>query len=422
MPLNVNKVAVLAILLVAAIYLVFMPLIFPRSIEAITNAPVTVVRASIDGSFTRASATVGSVVRTGEPVGRIVNDRADEKFLLELQNSRALLDSTVRALDDQIARLTVRRDNLAGIVEKSRDNLIARLESKLREQTFRVGGLAVGLALQEADAERKARLAKKKVVAAVNSDNADKTAEVARLTLDAEREQLKQLELQVLAARTDLFFDEDGSLANARLRIDEIEELLTRLTSEEMSKRLELAEVEASIGRERRRLEALAAADLTAPVSGRIWQVAAMNSEFVQEGDPVLEVVNCATSLVTATVSERTFNRLEIGQAVEFVAEADGRSQRGQIVQSYGPESRVDAARFAVRPAVTETKEFRIVAELDPAADPQAGTCTVGRTGKLFFKPRYEESLSRSIHAFWDWMGAAGPTQAVAKPIDRNTP
>jgi multidrug resistance efflux pump len=414
MRLKPLKFVILATVSTAAVYLLLTPFLFPRSIEAITNAPVAVVRASIDGRFGRTPIVAGEMIHQGSMVGSIANGRANGTFLLELHNDRALLAATVNALDQQLKLLSDRRSDLESLIARSRENLLERLRSQLREQQIRVKGLAVDHVLLVGEAARQGQLLARNVSTGVRVETAQQTAEIARLKAEAERERAVHMAWQVEAVSKSLIFDLDGSITSARIRMDEIDEKLLLLRSERLSKSEKLAEVEGSIRREQQRIELLGKADLVAPITGKVWQVPVADDEFVKEGEPLLEIVNCAAQVVTATVSERTFNRLEIGQPVEFLSEGDGRRQRGTIIQAHGPASRVNATRFAIRPAATESKEFRIVAQLagePPAAAMQsAGThagdrCSIGRTGKMFFEPRFPMVLDQIVttgRGWWD--------------------
>ncbi len=414
--MRVNPVKFLGVFAVVSggCYLAFVPYIFPRSIEAITNAPVAVVRASIDGRFGRAPISAGDMISQGKVVGAISNARANGTFLIEMQNDRALLAATVSAVDRQIALLRERREELSTLVAKSRENLIERLRSQLREQRIRVEGLKVDHKLLREEAGRQSQLAARQVTTSVKVDTANQTAAVARLKMEAEGERAVHLAWQVQAAENGLIFDLDGSITSARLRIDEIDEKLYVLTSERQSKYEKLTEVEGAVRREAQRIELLGKAALVAPISGRVWQVPPTDDEFVKEGEPLLEIVNCAAVVVTATVSERTFNRLDIGQPVEFVPENDGPRQTGMIIQAHGPASRVDASRFAIRPASSESKEFRIVAHLDGTGHGTEEGCRVGRTGKMFFQARYPAMIDQLVVKAGEWLRRDFAGRAVA--------
>lgn len=422
MRLKPLKLALAATVSTAAVYLLLTPFLFPRSIEAITNAPVAVVRASIDGRFGRPPIVAGEIIHQGSTVGSIANGRANGTFLLELHNDRALLSATVNAIDQQLKLLSERRGDLEGLITKSRDNLLERLRSQLREQQIKVKGLTVDHKLLLGEAARQNQLMARNVAAGVKVETAQQNAEIARLKMEAERERAVHMSWQVEAVSQSLIFDLDGSITSARIRMDEIDEKLLLLRSERSSKAEKLAEVEGSIRREQQRIELLGKAELVAPITGKIWQVPVAADEFVKEGEPLLEIVNCSAQVVTATVSERTFNRLEIGQPVEFLSEGDGRRQAGTIIQAHGPASRVNATRFAIRPAATETKEFRIVAQL--AADTQpvsVDKCSIGRTGKMFFEPRFPVVFDQVVAIGRSWWGAtAQAVMAELKKSERN--
>jgi hypothetical protein len=92
--------------------------------------------------------------------------------------------------------------------------------------------------------------------------------------------------------------------------------------------------------------------------------------------------------MVTATVSETTFNGIAVGQRVIFTPEGEQTRLPYRIIEARGPASGSSLISYAIHPFSKATREFQIVARFqgDERAGPQA--CNLGRTGKLMFEPR----------------------------------
>jgi multidrug resistance efflux pump len=117
-----------------------------------------------------------------------------------------------------------------------------------------------------------------------------------------------------------------------------------------------------------------------------MWQRTVHRGDFAEKGQPIATLVDCNSLVVTATVTERTFNRLNFGDSAMFKLTGAGTRYEGSIIQLIGPSTRVNGSGFAIAPSEDSgSEEFRVVVELPELSRQLAETCDIGRTGIVSF-------------------------------------
>src|SRR5437762_5584990 len=127
----------------------------------------------------------------------------------------------------------------------------------------------------------------------------------------------------------DNYNDVPSSVQRARelaVRIDETKAILDQLRQKEETLATQLAA-------ERGRLLTRSKAVVAAPIDGNLWTVQAAAGEYVRKGQELFTVVDCSTVVVTASVSERDFNELRLGEPARFRVSGSGREYNGKITK-----------------------------------------------------------------------------------------
>ncbi len=147
------------------------------------------------------------------------------------------------------------------------------------------------------------------------------------------------------------------------------------------------------IERERVRAARQAAAVLTSPVAGPLWERLAGDGEEVLRGQDVLRVLDCASTVVTLSVAQSVYDRLSVGMVAQFRLNGDDRVMPGTVIRMAGGGAGGLYRNLAVPPGARHL-ERQDVMLLVPGlrADP-ALACAVGRSGKVFFDTRPLDGL-----------------------------
>ena len=105
------------------------------------------------------------------------------------------------------------------------------------------------------------------------------------------------------------------------------------------------------------------------PVSGRIWEVMTSAGEDVRAGQPLLRVLDCSSAVVTANVTERVYNRLQIGAKARFRPADGGPDLDGTVLNLTGAAGA--AANLAINPGALSKEPYRVTVSVPQLTDGQ---------------------------------------------------
>jgi multidrug resistance efflux pump len=366
-----------ALLLAAGLLTFYQQLVVRASRDAVINARVAVIRAPIDGIVTAAVTTPGIAIKAGEAIGRVEDSLADDARLAQLQREASATeldrDSLVRRLND----LDRARGDAEAQAEAYRLGRVRQLELRIEE----AGANLDAAVAREADAKAVVGRGAALHARGFQSDEAQEKARHAQEVEDqaviAARSRLDALTVELDAARNGTFLgdsynDAPSSLQRARelaLRITE-----TQAALDETKRKWEV--LQSQLAAERDRLAAHSKATLAAPVDGQLWTVEAAPGEYVRKGQELLTVLDCSTVMVTASVSERDYNELHLGDPVRFRVSGTDRDYAGRIVKLGS------STAFAIP---FDPGSHQIVVAIPKLAASTEDGCAVGRTGEVIF-------------------------------------
>jgi multidrug resistance efflux pump len=375
LPRRIGKLAFGALLLAAGLLTFYQQLVVRASRDAVINARVAVIRAPIDGIATATVTTPGMPIKAGEAIGRVENPLADDARLAQLQReasaSELERDSLVRRLTD----LKRAHSEAEAQAEAYRTGRVRQLELRIEEARANLEAAVARQADAKAVAQRGAALHSRGFQSDEAHEKARHSQEVEDQAVIAAGKRLDALTVELDAARNGTFLgdsynDAPSSLQRARelaLRITE-----TRAALDESKRKWDV--VQRELAAERDRLTAHSKAVLTAPVEGQLWTVQAAPGEYVRKGQDLLTVLDCSTVMVTASVSERDYNELHLGDPVRFRVSGTDREYPGRIVKLGS------SATFAIP---FDPGTHQIVVAIPKLAPSTEDGCAVGRTGEV---------------------------------------
>lgn len=137
--------------------------------------------------------------------------------------------------------------------------------------------------------------------------------------------------------------------------------------------------------------------ELTAPVNGLIWEVLAGDNEYVERGQDIMKLMTCGSALVTLSVPDNVYARLQVGQAAQFRLNGRDTIYDGTITRMAGAGAETIYRNLAVAPSLKHLERYD-VAILVPALreDPDL-RCAVGQTGRVFFDTRPLDWLRQAL-------------------------
>ncbi|MBV9967489.1 MAG: HlyD family efflux transporter periplasmic adaptor subunit [Alphaproteobacteria bacterium] len=368
--------------------------------EAVINARVATIRAPMDGIIKTASAIPGRAVQAGASIGDIEDPNADDARVFQLQQDIRAGEREHDALARRLSDLRQSRSEADAQAEAYRIGRVAQDELRVEETR---ASLAAALARQEdaiAAERRGAALHSRGYMADAAYERALHAREVAQQDTIAARKRLDALTVELQAARNgtylgDNYNDVPSSFQRSRELTVRIEE--TEATLDQVARKQET--LAAELTAERKRLAARSSASLSAPIEGNLWTVQAASGEYVRKGQELFTVLDCSTVAVTASVSERDYNELRLGDPVRFRVAGSNREYSGTI-SKLGLTS--SGRSFAIAP---EERHHQVAIQLLHLQDSDSDRCAVGRTGEVVFESRGQASAGRLVEGLRHFLG-----------------
>lgn len=370
--------------------------------EAVMNARVVSIRAPMDGIVKAAAAAPGASVRSGMAIGQIEDPTPDDARSFQLQLDVSATERERASLSRRLADLEQARREANTQAEAYRLGRIHQVELRIEEARAGIAAATARESEAAAAESRGATLHAHGYMADAAFEHLTHAREVAEQETIAAKKRLDTLAVELESARTgtylgDNYNDVPSSFQRAReltVRIDE-----TKVALDELQQKA--ATVAAQLSAERKRLEARSSAALTVPIDGNLWTVQASAGEYVRKGQELFTVLDCSTVVVTASVSERDYNELHLGEPVRFRVAGTGREYNGQI-SKLGLTS--TGRSFAISP---EERRHQVAVQLNDLPANESDSCAVGRTGEIVFAGNGQGAVARAVEGFRHMLGLA---------------
>jgi multidrug resistance efflux pump len=374
--------------------------------EAVINARVASVRAPMDGIVKNATMIPGRAVQAGASIGDIEDPMADDGRVFQLQQDAQATERERAAEARRVADLRQARSDAEAQAEAYRLGRVRQDELRVEEAR---ASLSAALA-RESDANaaqgRGAALHAHGYMADAAYEHAQHAREVAQQDTIAARKRLDALTVELEAARKgtylgDNYNDVPSSFQRSRELTVRIEE--TQATLDQLARKEET--LAAQLAAEQKRLAARSTAPLAAPIDGNLWTVQAASGEHVRKGQELFTVLDCSTIVVTASVSERDYNELRLGDPVRFRVVGSGREYAGTVSKLGLPRPGA-ALRSRHKYGVTRSLSSSLVAvQLAGLQDSDSDRCAVGRTGEVVFEGRGQGLAARLVEGLRHLLG-----------------
>ena len=374
---KITKVAIGFCLVVGFGFAPARSMLLPSSTEAVLNRRIITVRSPIEGQLTISSQGKDTVITVSNP-------RADRTRLADLEGQLTRNQRSIPILRDKIEDHTSMLSRLEDQSENFRQGRIRQLTARRAELEANVRAASARREEANAAYERSSALAK-----TGNISNAEMGRLMRERTITAQNEisseqQLAAAHVELDAARRGVFIgDSYNDRPSSTQAADELRRRLNELHAELKTTQSLQDRLETELEDERARFSERSKVTLNTPQNTRIWESLVTSGEHVRNGQDLLRTMDCNSAIITASVSERIYNKLSVGDGARFIPADGGAETRGFIADMSGAAS--IAGNLAVPPLVIDRRDqFRVNVELMVVGD----ACNVGRTGQVIFEPK----------------------------------
>ncbi|WP_099867489.1 HlyD family secretion protein [Pararhizobium haloflavum] len=383
-------------LIAGAVFIIFGEQMAGASADAVVNAQVTTLRTPIAGTLDMPTRALGSAVSPGEQLGAITDSLVDNLRLNDLIQEKATVDAQIVRLE---AAIVSNRDAIEALTQRAQDYRVERvrqLEAQLRAANSLVSVAEARLETANTALERSSRLADRGLETAVSFEQAQSLVEVSQLEIDNAREQAIAVEIALESARRGTFLgDGYNDAPYSEQRISELSLQVAELEADLEAQRTLAASLERRIEAERRRVNRLTNAGLTSNVDGLLWDLLAGDGETLQRGQSVLRLVDCDSTLVTLSVTESVYNRLEVGTEARFRLDGTDETLDGTVTRLAGAGADTIYQNLAIAPSQRHLERFDVSLIVPALRNDPEMRCSIGRTGRVYFESRPLDMLRR---------------------------
>lgn len=359
------------------------------SVEAVVNARLVTLRAPIDGQVQivagQARVDNGQLaesVNSDAVILRIVNPRGDRSRLDDLRRQLARLVNERPSIEARLAAAQSTQSDLSRRVQQFQDGRIHQLEARVAEIETSVEAAASARQDASAAVERASTLVQSGTISTVELSRLTKNQTIAQQTEIGLKRKLDAAQIELAAAKQGTYIGDSYSDTavqreeEMRLRISDLQAGLKQTNAE-------ISSLESEVGAEEQRYVRRTSADITAPVSGRVWEMMTSSGEDVRAGEPLLKLLDCSTIVVTANVTEKVYNGLQLGQHALFEPNDGRQALQGTVINLAGNG---DAkANLAINPEALNKEPYHVTLAVS-GGDMPSKECTVGRTGRVVFE------------------------------------
>ncbi len=376
-----------ALALLVALTLGWIPvqrMLVTTSAQAVINARVITVRTPISGEVDAQAAQLaaGTPIHAGDALLTVTNVRSDRTNLDNLERTVQQLTTNISALRAKEVVLERHHAELIAQNDRFRAGRIETLTRQIGENDAQLASASAEHSDAEQSLTRSRALFAKGIVAQAYLDKAIRDERVASETVNQLRERRKATEAGLAFARqgtfiTDGYNDTTQSLQRSLAVEVELADVGARLAGT-MN---ELASVKQNLIEEKKREQDLSAVVVRASMSGRIWETMTAPGEHVNAGQVLMRLLDCSSATVTASVSEKVFQTLTIGQAATFKPADGGRKIKGSIVDLSGLAAL--ASNDAIQAKMLSSEPYHVTLKFPDLA--RRSQCQISRAGLVTF-------------------------------------
>lgn len=366
------------------------------SADAFINARLTTTRAPISGTFDAISRPLGARANIGDNLGTIADPLVDNVRLSDLQQQRMVTKAELDRLTKTAEGLTASIEELGMRAQNYRRERIQQLQAQIDGAEASANAAEARLRYARLSLERSNRLSDQGVRTGEALEQSRSLAEVAELDLANAQETVRVARINLAAAERGIFLgDGYNDAPYSEQRVSELEVARDQLQASAAAQATVLAALDMRIRAEQVRVNRLNSASLQANVSGLIWDYLAISGETVQRGQDLLSLVDCQSTIVTLSVTERVYNQITLGSTAQFRMNGSDRLLPGLVTRVAGSGASTVYENLAIAPSARHLERFDVTLDVPALRQEPELRCLIGRTGRVFFEERPLDWLRR---------------------------
>ncbi|MDG2991201.1 HlyD family efflux transporter periplasmic adaptor subunit [Candidatus Synechococcus calcipolaris G9] len=378
-----------------------------RSRDAVVNGVLVTLRAPENGTIVDLITRVGDFIDPEDgPLAVIENDRASEETPQTIESEIARQRGELAAAQAKLQQLQGVLASAQGDAENQRNleiiesNLqVAAAQAELQSARAKLEDAQARQRLATINNKRFSSLAAQGVVSQAQADAALTELQQSQAQVRSQQRIVDSLARKVEALKTEVKAAQRGlTLRNTRSNYDprlRLQELQMQIGAQEAV----IAGIEEAIAAQQTRLlqaekelQQQQTSLVDSPVSGVVWEANARNGMFIQQGEPIMQVLDCDRRWVDVFVDEKYIKLLAPGTKATIELYGGGNRQhfRGTVSHIRSGLGRLTPGEAQALPIPENyPRQSQIRVEFDPGESVNKNAfCYVGYTGQVTFDIR----------------------------------
>lgn len=320
----------------------------------------------------------------------------DNVRLADLNQQRLATKAELDRLNETAEGLTSSIEALQTRAENYQRERIEQLKSQIDGAQASAKAAEARLRYARLSLDRSNRLSDQGVRTGEALEQSRSLAEVAELDLANAQETVRSARINLAAAERGIFLgDGYNDAPYSEQRISELEVQRDQLQASAAAQASVLEALDARIRAEQLRVNRLSSASLQANVSGLIWDYLAVSGEAVQRGQDLVTLVDCQSTIVTLSVTERVYNGITLGSSAQFRMNGSDQLLSGVVTRVAGSGASTVYENLAIAPSERHLERFDVTLDVPALRQEPELFCLIGRTGRVFFEDRPLDWLRR---------------------------
>ena len=307
------------------------------SVEAIVNAGIETIRSPIEGIVQAPAEKTASWSSTAPPRLVVVDPYADRSRPDELRRQLNTLELQKQTLERESQLTQTALDAIDVQAEKYRAGRLKLIDARLAAQTAELQAATAKTAQVTGSKRRSDHLQRTGDISGAESDRVQYEWSAAISAEAAAEKRLEETKVERDAVADGVFIgDSYNDSPNSAQREAELKLKKGELDAQLAAVRTQIKDVGDQISQEDERYRRRSEAVVGLPTKGRVWEMLVGPGEYVNKGQDLLRVLNCSHPIVSASVDERVYNRLEVGSPATFQPLQDGKAYHGTVINLTG--------------------------------------------------------------------------------------
>lgn len=375
------------------------PQLMPVTGKSIVNAKLNWVRTPIEGNVTFSSIAVGSSVSSGEHIGSVINDRADDNFLNQLELQKAAIETSQILLQEQYNQYTAERIELNRKLSQSLNSL--ELTTGVRIDTLRREIVAARESKEQLNNQiRRYEIANFEysstdphaIVSRAMIEDLKNQRAIAALSIHTNQNQLVILQQELESATRGEFNSQ--STPEEKIMLKSIDKNIARLTTELSSFSTTLDGIQNKILERERHLQLIRSHNLVSKVNGIVWDISVADGAYVKNGDSVIGIANTDTLMVESVFHQRYLEDIAIGDHASVLLMGSKKRISGVVsrlmIRDHSQSKNLNA--FSIDELASD--EFKVLISLDSG---ERHIPIIGQRAKVLISENKNDPMSRMI-------------------------